>query len=1071
MINKSIYLLVILFIYCNGKVFSQEQVTRYPAISSNGGNVAFSYQGDIWISDLNGDNIRRLTVHEGYEGWPVWSPDDQQVAFSGYRFGNKDVFTIPASGGLSKRLTYHSSSDEVHDWNEKSIIFSTMRNFKHVEREDEIYAVSADGGTPERILGAVGEMPAMSPNGKFIAFVMGSCRTEREAYNGPANKDIWIYNTKDESYTKVTENKGNDFLPKFSGNNTLFYIGADDGIYRIQQLQLDNSGKAENAPVVVTKNNDYGIFYFDVDNRGENIVYEKMGDLYYLDINNNQTNKINFNFTSDYRFDPVEYKNYTSDISEYVLSPNGKLNAFKIRGEVFVKQNDKEKTRSVNLSNHPNHDKGMTWLNDSSLVFASDRNGQYDLFLVRSADPKKTSLYKSLKQEVINLTNSKEDENNPKVSPDGKRIAFVRANTQLVVAEIDEEGKIENEKILIDSWSVPDDIKWSPDSRWLAYAQPSLDFNYEVYIHNPDNDDPPVNISMHPRSDRRPVWSPDGSKLAFISNRNNGDYDIWYAWLQKEEWQKTKEDRIEGLYFEEDEEEEEQDTTKTKKEIEPISIDFENIHYRLTQVTSLAGDEYNYAIDNKGEVFYYSANNPAAKGSDLYSIKFDGSEVKQITSEGQNPHDLALSDDGKNLYYLKSGGALTQLNISSGKQENMPFKAEMTIDHIAEREQVFEEAWRQLNLNFYDPAFHGQDFDQLKNEYKNVTLYASTKRDFRDMFNRMLGQLNASHMGLYGSDRAETADEETGLLGIEIEPVGEGVKITHVIPESPADRQQSKLNEGEVIINVNGIDLADNQNFYQLFTNKASEQVILTVEDTRGDRREVVIRPASSLSNEKYNEWVDQRKALTEAYSNGRLGYIHIQGMNWTSFERFERELTASGLGKEGIVIDVRYNGGGWTTDYLMTVLNVRQHAYTIPRGAARNLEKENENFTQHYPFGERLPYAAWTKPSIALCNTSSYSNAEIFSHAYKTLDLGTLVGEPTFGAVISTGGYRLMDESFVRLPFRAWYVKATGENMETSPAVPDIIVHNDPDYKAKNEDKQLNKAVEQLLKEIDEGK
>lgn len=187
------------------------------------------------------------------------------------------------------------------------------------------------------------------------------------------------------------------------------------------------------------------------------------------------------------------------------------------------------------------------------------------------------------------------------------------------------------------------------------------------------------------------------------------------------------------------------------------------------------------------------------------------------------------------------------------------------------------------------------------------------------------------------------------------------------------------------------------------------------------------------------------------------------------SFERFERELQASGMGKEGIVIDVRFNGGGWTTDYLMAVLNVRQHAYTIPRGAAENLQDEHKKFKNYYPFSERLPLSSWTKPSVAMCNESSYSNAEIFSHAYKTLDIGTLVGKPTFGAVISTGGQRLLDGSYVRMPFRAWYVKATEENMENGPAVPDVIVDNAPDSKANGEDPQLKKAVEVLLEQLGE--
>ncbi len=260
-------------------------------------------------------------------------------------------------------------------------------------------------------------------------------------------------------------------------------------------------------------------------------------------------------------------------------------------------------------------------------------------------------------------------------------------------------------------------------------------------------------------------------------------------------------------------------------------------------------------------------------------------------------------------------------------------------------------------------------------------------------------------------------------------------------------------------------------NFWKTLTNTAGKQILLEVENTDGDLREVVIRPESYIGSEIYNDWVESRRKVTEEYSGGRLGYIHIQGMNWPSFERFERELAASGAGKEGIVIDVRYNGGGWTTDYLMAVLNVDQHAYCVPRGAANNLSKQHQQFSDHYPFGERLPFSAWVRPSIALCNANSYSNAEIFSHAYKTLGLGTLVGIPTFGAVISTGANGLLDGSYIRLPFRAWYVKATGENMENGPAVPDIILDNAPDSKANNRDEQLKRAVDELLRQIDSGK
>jgi C-terminal processing protease CtpA/Prc len=449
------------------------------------------------------------------------------------------------------------------------------------------------------------------------------------------------------------------------------------------------------------------------------------------------------------------------------------------------------------------------------------------------------------------------------------------------------------------------------------------------------------------------------------------------------------------------------------------------------------------------------------------SIKWDGSEETTLLS-GRFLGGLSWDKDYKQMYFVERGRP-GKLNPSTKKTESLNLEAKMTIDYAEERKQVFNDGWRALNAGFYDPQFHGQDFNALREKYEPRALGASTTQDFRDMFNEMIGQLNASHMGMFGSNPEQTQREQTGLLGIEVEPDSRGVKITRIIPDSPADRESSKLAVGEMITAINTEPLQAGENFYARFRGTTNERVLLNVTGTDGQSREVIIRPKSSLRTELYEEWVKERQRLTDEYSNGQLGYIHIQGMNIPSFERFERELTASGYGKKGIVIDVRFNGGGSTTDMLMAILNVRQHSYTIPRGAASDLNRENKKFVENYPFSERLPMPPLMKPSVALCNENSYSNAEIFSHAYKTLDVGTLVGMPTFGAVISTGGYGLMDGSFVRMPFRAWYVKATGENMEHGPAVPDITIQNEPDGKAKGQDLQLKKAVETLLKELGE--
>ena len=374
-----------------------------------------------------------------------------------------------------------------------------------------------------------------------------------------------------------------------------------------------------------------------------------------------------------------------------------------------------------------------------------------------------------------------------------------------------------------------------------------------------------------------------------------------------------------------------------------------------------------------------------------------------------------------------------------------------------------------LGMGFYDPQFHGRDWNQLKDRYKPKAMVASTRQDFRDMFNHMLGQLDASHMGMFGGNPEETQADRTGHLGIEIKPVRNGMEVTRVVSMSPADRSVSRLNVGDVILSVNGKQLNPDLNFYSLFDETANDRISLRVRRSGGDTEDVIIRPAANINRELYEEWVEQRRQITEEASNGRLGYIHIRGMNLPSFERFERELMASGYGKDGVVIDVRYNGGGFTTDLLMAILNTRQHSYTIPRGATPDIEANKKDFRSNYPFTERLPFPVLMKPAITLINESSYSNAEIFAHAFKDLGHGELVGQPTFGAVISTGAHMLVDGTRVRMPFRGWWTYANHKNMEQIPAKPDHYVVNPPDAKGKGEDPQLIKAVQLLLEQIDE--
>ncbi len=1053
---------------------------RHPAVSPDGSEIAFSYQGDLWTVPADGGRAYRLTVHEAYEASPQWSPDGAQIAFTSDRFGNDDLFVMDAAGSTPTQLTHHSTGDALSGWTpDGRLLFTTSRTWQQAEWDDEIYHVPATGGTPDRLLDAFGSEPVMSPDGRFIAFVRGANRTSKKGYTGPANKNVWVYDTERDAYTQITSFDANDYRPQWGDGRTLYFISEQDGTYNLYRQSITNQGRGSGSPDQITTYNDDGVRTFTVSQDGRTIAFERQTNVYVHDVASGSTEPLNATVPADYRFDPVEQQTFTSDLEDYAVSPDGEQTALVIRGELFLMENGTDERRTVRLTRHAYRDRDVAWLNGSTLVFVSDRkDGQYDLYRLESADPEHTDLFDALQHRVTRLTDTPEDERILSMAPDRSRIAFRRGSFagygggQLITAAL-ENGALDDEAVLIDSWSAPGSVSWSPDSQWLAYSRDDLDFNEEVYIHAADGSSEPVNVSQHPKGDDDPVWSADGSKLGFISDRSSGDADVWFVWLREEDWERTEED---WEQMEETPSENGENGASEEDEPAEVTIDFENIHERLERVTALPGNEGEPVISKDGETFFFVAGRGGRTGSydtdvDLYSIQWDGSERKRLTEGDLSPYGVQLSPDGNTLFFVHSGGRLATVGTSNGGSvEQKPYAARMEVDYAAEREQIFHELWRALDQGFYDPNFHGDDWDALRDKYRPWAMQASTMRDFQDMVNLMLGELNASHMGFYTGDRAETQETRTGMLGVELDPVENGVRVERVVPRSPADREASMLRAGDVITAVNNTPVAEADNFYALLSGTVDEMVMLSVTDADGTERSVRIRPTGSLGDELYREWVDERKELVDEYSNGRLGYVHVEGMNWSSFERFERELYASANGKEGLLIDVRFNGGGWTTDYLMAVLNVKRHAYTVPRGATDNLEQDHEQYRAHYPFGERLPLAAWTKPVAALANQNSYSNAEIFSHAFKHIGHGPLIGQPTFGAVISTGGVGLLGGSYVRMPYRGWYVYATDQNMEHGPAVPDVLVENPPAAKASGDDPQLRRAVDTLLQQIDSG-
>lgn len=483
--------------------------------------------------------------------------------------------------------------------------------------------------------------------------------------------------------------------------------------------------------------------------------------------------------------------------------------------------------------------------------------------------------------------------------------------------------------------------------------------------------------------------------------------------------------------------------------------DLTDAYLRLRRITTLSGSESNHEMSPSAgvHVFVGRTDKPG-----LFTVKWDGSEIKRI---GDAASVQQLSFDGRTIVTLHEGQAYT-LEATGKDRKVVAISDQLHIDRRALSAEKFKDLARTLGSLFYHPTMKGLNWRELSDRYLSLAEAAYTADEFNNVSMRLLGELNGSHLGVYSRDDEESNSERQGRLGVRASRIDTGYRVESVIPQSPAATGPMSLRAGDVIVSVEGHAFGPADTLDSALEGQVGKETILSIlrpgEPGQPPRSlDVLLTPVSWSAERglKYNDWRASNARRVDALSNGRIGYIHIQGMDQTSLDVFERDLYAAADGKEGLIIDVRNNGGGWTTDRLLSSIMVRPHAYTVPRGA-------DGSRTDVYP-QDRLFIERYTLPIDMLCNEKSFSNAEIISHAFKTLQRGTLVGQETNGSVISTGAFRLIDGTRVRLPFRGWYLP-DGTDMDNHGAVPDLIVEQTPESESRGVDAQLEAAVQDLL-------
>ncbi|MER3474506.1 MAG: hypothetical protein C4335_10850 [Armatimonadota bacterium] len=489
------------------------------------------------------------------------------------------------------------------------------------------------------------------------------------------------------------------------------------------------------------------------------------------------------------------------------------------------------------------------------------------------------------------------------------------------------------ERMLLHHWNLGQFV-WSPDSRWLAYELQDNEYNSDIYILSVE-EGKSVNISRHPNNDINPSWSVDGRALAFPSQRDGRNFNICYLFLRKADDEKSKADWQDEEDAKYDAPQKPDEKPKEQKgEKEPVQIDFEDIHDRVRQITRYVGGVQELALspDSKKIAFRSSYQGQ----SDLYVIGWDGSDEKRLTTGGASPSDIRWSGDGNSLTFL-SRARISRVAASGGTVQSTDFSAQMRVALSAEREYLFDAVWRTLNEEFSDPLFHGTDWASMRLKYRPYLQYVTEDRDFSAVIYLMLGELNSSHVGFTPRQSTNLESTETGMLGVVWANArdGEGLLIESVIPNTPAARSDVNLKPGERVLAINGKRLTPTINVWELLNGTVGEKTTLLVHAIDGRERTVILRPISpaDFRRARYEHWTKRNRQWVEQQSGGGLGYVHIQGMGELNVHEFIRQLHAVAYGKKGLLIDVRFNGGGWTTDYLLAILMAKRHAYTISRG------------------------------------------------------------------------------------------------------------------------------------------
>lgn len=1073
---------------------------RDARISPDGSEIVFCYKGDIYKVSAQGGTAVQLTTQASYEANPVWSPDGEQIAFASDRNGNFDLFIMSADGGAARRLTYHSASEIPSTFTPdgKYVLFSasiqdpaTSALFP-TSAITELYRVPVEGGNTEQVLGTPAEWVCFDKAGSNFLYQdrKGFEDEWRKHHTSSIARDIWLYDTQTGEHTNLTNRDGEDRNPVYApdGKSVYFLSERNGGSFNVYSFPLN----APQQVKPVTTFRTHPVRFLSVSDKGT-LCYAYDGELY-TQLPNSRPQKVKVELVRDDDKDIASFR-FSQGATSACVSPDGKQVAFIVRGDVFVTSTDYPTTKQI--TNTPAGESGLSFAPDNrTLVYASERTGNWQLYMAkitRKEDPNFPNA--TLIEEEVLLPSKTVERRYPQYSPDGKEIAFIEDRNRLMVLNL--ETKKVRQVTDGSTWYNTGgrfDYEWSPDGKWFT-------LEFIGNRHDPYSDIGIVsaqggaitNLTNSGYMSGSSRWVLDGNAVLFQTERygmrahaswgsqqdvmlvflNQDAYDRYR--LSKEDFELLKEFEKEQKKAKEKDEkkknEKKKDAGKDKKKDgdkdgdngksdkdkeskKEIVVELKGIEDRIVRLTPNSSDLGSAIVSKDGEnLYYFSA---FEGGYDLWKMNLREKETKRLHKLNTGWVSLSMDKDG-NIFLLGSRN-MQKMDAKSDALKPISYQAEMKMDLAAEREAMFDHVYKQQQKRFYNLNMHGVNWDEMSAAYRKFLPHIDNNYDFAELLSEWLGELNVSHTG--GRYFANGKGDVTSNLGLlfDWEYRGKGMRIAEVIEKGPFDHSRTKVKEGCIIEKINGQEISQENDITVLLNNKAGKKTLISLYDPQSKERwEEVVMPISGgrLNGLLYNRWVKQRAAEVEKWSNGRLGYVHIQSMGDGSFRTVYSDILGKYNNCEGIVIDTRFNGGGRLHEDIEILFSGQKYFTQVVRGREAC----------------DMPSRRWNKPSIMLQCEANYSNAHGTPWVYKHRNIGKLVGMPVPGTMTSVSWETLQDPSLVfGIPI-VGYRLADGSYLENSQLEPDIKVANSPETVVKGEDIQLKAAVDELLKEIDSKK